>query len=1013
MKFRILFLSVCTVAVGATAWYACGEEMSSETSAYVPRSEFTSVQSIDGAMEYYRAVKSNIYTGEIESEDVINMRNAVRSFERQQDFAKNDDLSWTSMGPTNVGGRTRAVMPYPNEPGKILIGSISGGLFKSTDGAQSWEPMPGYRDNIGVSSIAILGNGHIYVSSGHSRENVATGSGGSTFIGGGLYFSTDDGESFALVSDFEPAPWDSFGDWATTNVIKADPSNENRLWVGTNFGLYPYIDGEADLGALPNGLFSSRVEDMEISASGQTIYVAVGPRTFVSTDFGENFEQINSAPYNDIAGVSSIDLAISPTDENIIFSSVSKNGNLGGIYASLNAGQTWNIIAPNDLGGTGGFAPFGPFGQGWYDNMLTVVPTGEGENFNVIMGGINMYRWESPANVTPGITLWEGININGAGTGVGGPGQPPNPFYVHSDIQTSAWDSEGNLYIGTDGGVFKTDNNGLTWSENTFNYTTSQYYSISFSPSGQAFGGLQDNGSVYLTLMAASPGQAIKVHGSDGGDTEISQVFPNYLFSTDPFNQYQRSVDGGVNGSSFGNYFEVSNGGGGDFIGRMALHENVNNEFSEKFVEYSPLIDDPYLTLYPEGTFELTANGDTIIGKVPAGTDIIVDANDSEFQLAETLDADVFFYSYFVRTVDGEDFIYHNIADTALVQEKPQFMMAIPRSNGLYITREALKLNGVPQFYRASTGINATPSSAEFSPDGDHLYIGYEDGRLVRFSGFNSAWTEEELTYDEDEFALTQTVIRQGAGVVTDIDVDWSEGQGTTAGQPAASERVAISIGNYGGSGKIRVSNNAASTTGSNTFADIWNVDSDLNGMPCYSVVMDLENPELFLAGTEYGIMYSDNNGSDWTFVNNGDMVRVPVFGLRQQKRRPWNAENSGVVYAGTHGRGVFVSDFFNVPTSIGDTEAEVASFSDLKVFPNPMTDAGTIEFNMAVSDNVDLYIYTLDGRLVQSKMNQVVGAGAGKQLQFDASDLSTGTYIIQVQTGDVMRTAKFVKSNQ
>lgn len=1010
MKFRILFLSVCTVAVGATAWYGCGDcsdNMSGKTSAYTPRTEFTSVQSIDGAMEYYKAVKSNIYTGNIEREDVLSMRNSVKAITRNA-VAKNDDLGWTSMGPTNVGGRTRAIMPYPNDPSKILAGSVSGGLFRSTDNAQSWDLLPGFTENLCVSSIAILGNGDIYVATGHSREGFSSGSGFSSFIGGGLFYSTDDGETFNLVSDFEPGLWDNDDDWTTTNVILADPVNDNRLWVGTNFGLYPYVSGDADLGALPEGLIPARVEDVVMSASGQTIYVAIGVRTYVSSDFGVNFEQINSAPYN-LSGVNSIDLAISPLDENIVFSSVSGGGGfLKGVFASLNAGTTWNRIAPDDNGGSSSFSPFGDNGQGDYDNMITVVPTGEGEDFNVIMGGVTMYRWRSPSNVTPGITLWEGINVNGPG----GAGLPPNPFYVHSDIHTSAWDSEGTLYIGSDGGISKSTDNGQTWTENTFNYNTSQFYSVSFSPSGQAFGGLQDNGSVFLSLEAASPGQAVEVSGNDGFATEISQVFPDYMFSSDQLNNYWRSTDGGENIAPFGNYADVSNGGGGNFFAQMAFHENINNELSQSFVEYSPEIDDPYLNLFSGGSYELTTNGDTIIGKVAAGTQIVIDADDSDFQLTQTLTEDVYFYSYFVRTINGEDFIYHNIADTLLVQEKPQFMMAIPRSNGLYITREAMKTNGTPQFYRAALG-DGEPTCAEFSPDGDHLYVGYREGHVVRYSGFNSAWTEEHFDYDEEEtYALDATTIFSGAGSVTDIDVDWSEGQGTTAGDPAASERVAISIGNYGGSGKVRVSNSAASATGSSTFANMWNVGSELSGMPVYSLVMDLADPEKLLAGTEHGIMYSANNGADWTFVNNGDMVRVPVFDLRQQKFMPWSVENSGVVYAGTHGRGIFVSDFFNIPLSIEDGEAQVASLSELKVFPNPMAGAGTIEFNMAVSDNVDMYIYTLDGRLVKSKMNQVVGAGTAKQLQFDASDLSTGTYIVQVQSGDVMRTVKFVKSN-
>ena len=47
----------------------------------------------------------------------------------------NNDITWYERGPTNVGGRTRAIMIDPNDPtGKtIWSGSVSGGLWKTTD----------------------------------------------------------------------------------------------------------------------------------------------------------------------------------------------------------------------------------------------------------------------------------------------------------------------------------------------------------------------------------------------------------------------------------------------------------------------------------------------------------------------------------------------------------------------------------------------------------------------------------------------------------------------------------------------------------------------------------------------------------------------------------------------------------------------------------------------------------------------------------------------------------------
>ena len=47
-------------------------------------------------------------------------------------------LDWASPGPTNVGGRTRALLVDPRDPTIVWAGSVSGGLYKSTDAGSTW-----------------------------------------------------------------------------------------------------------------------------------------------------------------------------------------------------------------------------------------------------------------------------------------------------------------------------------------------------------------------------------------------------------------------------------------------------------------------------------------------------------------------------------------------------------------------------------------------------------------------------------------------------------------------------------------------------------------------------------------------------------------------------------------------------------------------------------------------------------------------------------------------------------
>ena len=336
---------------------------------------------------------------------------------------------------------------------------------------------------------------------------------------------------------------------------------------------------------------------------------------------------------------------------------------------------------------------------------------------------------------------------------------------------------------------------------------------------------------------------------------------------------------------------------------------------------------------------EVTADGDTVVAKIPAGTQVVTGGDNSPYQVAKVLDEDLNFYSYYVRfDENGQPLIFHDIGDTTMIQETAQFMFAAALSTGTFITRQPLKTNGTPRFIEMAEPESGSPMCLEFSPDGDHLYVGFSNGRLYRYSGLNSAWTEEELDVDEDEtYALTRTLIHSANGPIMDIDVDYSQGQGTTEGSEPASERVAISVGGYGGSSKVWVSDEAASAEGTGSFDDIWNIPDEVAGMPAYSIVMDVNDPNILVAGTEYGTWFTDDEGQTWTEANGGQMSRVPVYDLRQQKRAPWHATNSGVVYAGSFGRGVFRTDYLAVePTNTDDVYASNEVLSDITVFPNP-----------------------------------------------------------------------------
>ncbi|MFN7977264.1 MAG: hypothetical protein U0P30_03955 [Vicinamibacterales bacterium] len=46
--------------------------------------------------------------------------------------------TWTNLGPTNQGGRTRAILIDPGNPNVMYAGGVAGGVWKSTDAGANW-----------------------------------------------------------------------------------------------------------------------------------------------------------------------------------------------------------------------------------------------------------------------------------------------------------------------------------------------------------------------------------------------------------------------------------------------------------------------------------------------------------------------------------------------------------------------------------------------------------------------------------------------------------------------------------------------------------------------------------------------------------------------------------------------------------------------------------------------------------------------------------------------------------
>jgi photosystem II stability/assembly factor-like uncharacterized protein len=153
-----------------------------------------------------------------------------------------DDSNWTSIGPfthSNQGswssgqGRVNVSLVDPNNPNKLYIGAPDGGLWVSNDHGDTWEALTLYLPSIGVSGIAVDYNNSnvIYIATGDEDA------GDSYSVG--VYKSTDGGQTW------NPTGTTVTAGNALMGEIYIHPTNSNILWVVSSQGLFKTTDAGA------------------------------------------------------------------------------------------------------------------------------------------------------------------------------------------------------------------------------------------------------------------------------------------------------------------------------------------------------------------------------------------------------------------------------------------------------------------------------------------------------------------------------------------------------------------------------------------------------------------------------------------------------------------------------------------------------------------------------------------------------------------------------------------------
>lgn len=285
----------------------------------------------------------------------------------------NGVLEWVERGPANVPGRTRGLLVDPDDATKNTwyAGSVGGGVWKTTNGGNSWTSITPDLSNLATSVIAMAEADHnvMFVGTGEGFFN------GDAITGSGIFKSADRGASWSHL-----AATVTFGD---VNRMAISTVDANLVLAATGTGLYRTLNGGSDWTKV---LDVSNVQDIKVAPGNFQIQYATanGLGIYKSDNGGQTWSLIASSSL--LGGASRIELAVSPVNANRIFASVDVSfGESSLLFTSENAGATWSQVSVRINNAEVDFLD----GQGWYDNTIACDPFDEKV---VYFGGVDLFR---------------------------------------------------------------------------------------------------------------------------------------------------------------------------------------------------------------------------------------------------------------------------------------------------------------------------------------------------------------------------------------------------------------------------------------------------------------------------------------------------------------------------------------------------------------------------------------------------------------------------------------------
>ena len=497
-------------------------------------------QRIEGAIEFHKFTSSDVDLGIIPYDKLFaaideGQRRLAAPGRSSRGGGSIANPVWRERGPSNRGGRTRAIMIDASDASRnrIWVGGVSGGLWRTEDITQDdpqWKKIGLYFESLSISDIAQDPNDlhTVYVSTGESYTNDVEGA--------GIFKSSDDGATWTLLPSTENSVMQ------TINEIYVH-TNSDIYAATSSGGLLRSQDGggswEKVMGSGLAGGNSDNIHDLYFIASNQTFYISSDNSIYKSTTGDRaDWTNIGAGKPGFPSNVNRIEFVVCPTDPNIMYAIGAVGSFSSKTFVSSDGGENWTARSEPAI--------FESYGQAWYDLDINADPF---NCFKLLSGGVNM------AESTNQAIGWRVVAQE-----------------MHVDHHNITYDpqKQGRVLFGNDGGIWLSENGGQSTVDKSIGYVTTQFYAGAIHPDPGSYyvmGGTQDNNSLIIEEAGLSPSRV--AWGGDGIFCFIDQNEPNIQIVSSQGGNYGLSLNGGF---SFGFGAAVD----GDFINRSGYDSNAN-----------------------------------------------------------------------------------------------------------------------------------------------------------------------------------------------------------------------------------------------------------------------------------------------------------------------------------------------------------------------------------------------------------------------------------------------------